>query len=88
LSPFEADLDEFEQRLATLVDATEIAARIPVSGKLLQSIVDRAGSLLNAKPSSLFLVDPVRHDLFSNLWHSEYLLSMVLSGRQQLLGRL
>jgi len=65
--PFEADLDEFEQRLTALVDAAEIVTRILDLGKLFQSIVDRACSLLNATSCSLFLVDPIRHELVDEL---------------------
>ncbi|OHS93072.1 3'5'-cyclic nucleotide phosphodiesterase family protein [Tritrichomonas foetus] len=62
---FEAQLDDFEQRLTALLEVAEILSGVLDIDVLIPTIMERACSLLNAERCSLFLVDPGKQQLVS-----------------------
>ena len=62
---FEAQLDDFEQRLTALLEVAEVLSGVLDIDVLIPTIMDRACSLLNADRCSLFLVDAAKQELVS-----------------------
>ena len=62
---FEAQLDDFEQRLTALLEVAEILSGVLDIDVLIPTIMERACSLLNAERCSLFLVDQSKQQLES-----------------------
>ena len=62
---FEAQLDDFEQRLSALLEVAEILSGVLDIDVLVPTIMERACSLLNAERCSLFLVDQAKQELVS-----------------------
>ena len=62
---FEAQLDEYEQRLTALLEVAEILSGVLDIDVLVKTIMERACSLLNAERCSLFLVDSNHQELIT-----------------------
>ena len=62
---FEAQLDEYEQRLTALLEVAEILSGVLDIDVLVKTIMERACSLLNAERCSFFLVDSNHQELIT-----------------------
>ena len=62
---FEAQLDDFEQRLTALLEVAEILSGTLDIDVLIPTIMDRACQLLKSERCSLFLVDTAKQELIT-----------------------
>ncbi|KAH0794336.1 3'5'-cyclic nucleotide phosphodiesterase family protein [Histomonas meleagridis] len=62
---FEAQLDDYEQRLSALLEVAEIISGVLDIDTLVPLIMEKACTLLNAERCSLFLVDQAKQELVS-----------------------